>query len=141
MHRICGDVLLSKLLTKGNSNSKAVKTKSLEIKKLQVRIPPSVHLFVSSLSFSTSTCQQCVLKQVPRGGAALLIFPLKMLSCAACSELNIISQKNYSQSFFARMLNLINVYGDNSTDIIATAIVLASYKKRGRGPGGGRNEG
>ena len=33
------------------------------------------------------------------------------------------------------MLNLENVYGDNSTDIIATAIVLASCKIRGEGAG------
>ena len=41
-------------------------------------IPTGSWAFFSSLSY-----QKCVLNQVPRGGASLLIFLHKMLSCAA----------------------------------------------------------
>ena len=40
--------------------------------------------------FSTLSYQKCVLNQVPRGGATLLIFLIKMLSCAAWGDTSII---------------------------------------------------
>ena len=55
--------------------------------------------FFSSLSY-----QKCVLNQVPRGGASLLIFLYKMFSCEAWSETSLIRSVWAKISFYCNIL-------------------------------------